>query len=132
MEIQGYANELVTSCSGVSDIWLLGSRANGTARIDSDWDLLIFGNASALACIKASARFHRVDVDCLVVTDGNTFETACGPRKAGSLKSWDWEQHSTMRASYTQAKWTGREGATGVVSRPGRALRVWPTNEHAL
>jgi predicted nucleotidyltransferase len=37
-----YVAELTATYPGIREVWLLGSRANGTATEASDWDYLVF------------------------------------------------------------------------------------------
>lgn len=49
--------QVAEHCPGLKSIWLIGSRSNGTARNDSDWDLIAFGNdAIADSCAWSFAR----------------------------------------------------------------------------
>jgi predicted nucleotidyltransferase len=43
-DIQQYVGELMAAYSEIESVWLFGSRANGTNRPESDWDLLAFGS----------------------------------------------------------------------------------------
>lgn len=90
------------------EVWLMGSRANGTARINSDWDLLIFGDKALLDALKKEDPLGEVDV--LVVHDGNAFQspwnkTDEGILKSGSLSGWEWQRKSATEATYSGTKW---------------------------
>lgn len=130
-EIAEYARGLAEACGGITTIWLLGSRANGTARDDSDWDLLVFGSEDVFECLQSNDEVHRDDVDCFVLLDDDAFERAWGERKSGSLAGWKWQQLTATQAQYTETRWSDREGSTGVISKQRRAIRIWPMNEHA-
>ena len=123
-EISEYANRLANACTGIGAIWLIGSRANGVAKDASDIDLLVWGDALTLECLMSNEHLHRNDVDCLVLV-GVKFENAWGKRKSLSLADIAWEERSASEALYTEAKWSDREGSTGVVSRRRKAVRVW-------
>lgn len=43
----------------------LGSRANGTAKPDSDWDFLVMARSGVRGVLKAETSLHRADVDFL-------------------------------------------------------------------
>lgn len=87
--------EVVRRHPGIAEVWLIGSRANGTETPESDWDFLVFpccvvepdggletgwlrsdqGRETGLpagvaASIHADSTLRRADVDFLVVTDG--------------------------------------------------------------
>lgn len=122
--IQNFIEFLAAACDGLQSIWLIGSRANGTARLDSDWDLLAFGNPAVLVYLKSHPELHRYDIDFLVVTDGDHFESAWGNKdKSGSISKWEWRQLSDDRADYNGAKPSGTDDI--VVDRQV-SLRLWP------
>lgn len=123
-EIAEYANSLSHACSEIVAIWLIGSRANGTASDTSDWDFLVYGGSTTLDCLKSHEEFHRSDVDCLVLVDAR-FENAWGKRKSLTLAELNWKDTCESQAMYTEAKWSDQEGSAGVVSRRRRAVRVW-------
>src|SRR5580765_4555616 len=104
-EIINCVLETAGKCANLQSIWILGSRANGSAHSASDWDFLAFGNANALDCLRKNPDLHKPNVDFLVVTNGDNFQNAWGDReKKGSLSSWEWTQKSDMEAEYTEAK----------------------------
>jgi predicted nucleotidyltransferase len=88
-ELNSYLASLIDRSNEITEIWLIGSRANGTARIDSDWDLLIFGNEQVLSELRSSEDLNCRDFDVLGVYDGNKFESPW-QTKNGSLSSWEW------------------------------------------
>ena len=90
------------------DVWLMGSRANSNARLNSDWDILIFGDRALLDALKTEEPIH--DTDVLVVHDGDIFEspwnkTEEGVLKSGSLSGWEWQRKSASEATYSGTKW---------------------------
>jgi predicted nucleotidyltransferase len=115
------ASHLATVCArhpAITELWLLGSRANGNAKADSDWDVLAFADEPTLTALRAKPELKRADVDFLVVVDGDRFESPWWrldkPRKykKGRLKShdapdgsevcgWEWERVSDSEARYT-------------------------------
>lgn len=70
-----YLNRLTSVHPGITAVWLFGSRANGTCKTDSDWDLLVFGDRSMLDAIRADETFRRPEIDLFIVHDGNRFES---------------------------------------------------------
>lgn len=65
---QEYIDELVRAHPSVEEVWLFGSRANGTARETSDWDYLVFvSSASALNDICLDKRLDLSSVDLFIV-----------------------------------------------------------------
>ena len=131
-EMSEFLDDLVSVCPEIHSIWLIGSRANGTATDVSDWDFLAFGSAATLTCLKRASALHRNDIDFLVITNGEDFENAWGAKEAtGSLSEWHWKPISSMRASYTESKLRDDEEGERVVLNPvvqkeRNAIRVWP------
>ena len=127
-ELGGYLDQLALTAPGVREIWLIGSRANGTARADSDWDLVVFGDARTLQQLREAVHLHRADVDCLVVADEGSFQSAWGTKsKGGSLSGWKWRPHADgKRAIYSESKWHDAEDGAGVRTADRLALLKWP------
>lgn len=102
------------------EVWLIGSRANGTAREDSDWDFLIFGNSALLSQLESEQAPENADV--LVVYDGDAFrspwnKTEDGVIKSGSLSGWKWSKTSESEALYSGTKWPHDWGSTKCAHR---------------
>ena len=51
-EIAKYIHDLKRAFPRITSIWLVGSRANDTARDDSDWDFLVFSSSPISEDIK--------------------------------------------------------------------------------
>ena len=124
--VDAYVARMVKCCPSVREVWLLGSRANNTARPDSDWDLLVFGDGSLITQLREASELHRDDIDCLAVVDADRFESAWGKKpKGGSLSGWEWERSPNDQATYTETKWRDAEDGAGWVSKRRRALLLW-------
>lgn len=131
--IAEYVRQLADACADVSEIWLYGSRANGTARAGSDWDLLVFGRDGAYECLAAASHLHREDVDCLVMRDADEFSNAWGKKpKSGSLSGWEWMQVSGTAAQYTEVKPRGSGDNFNMVLTVRAAKLVWPREANAI
>lgn len=96
------------------EVWLMGSRANGTARTDSDWDILIFGDMELLDALRKEEPLEETDI--LVVHDGDAFQspwnkTGEGVLKSGSLSGWEWKRKSETEATYSGTKWPNDWGS---------------------
>jgi hypothetical protein len=64
---QEYVDEFAREHPSITEVWLFGSRANGTARHDSDWDYLAFtDSASTLNAVHRDARFDRPNIDLFI------------------------------------------------------------------
>ena len=74
-EVDAFIDRLVADHPEISAVWLFGSRANGRARAESDWDLLAFANQQVFSIIHDSWMQIPEGVDLFVVTDGNSFRS---------------------------------------------------------
>jgi len=105
-----YVEQLVSAYPGITDVWLFGSHANGTANADSDWDYLIWtDDAGLLNKLHQDRRFDLTTVDPLVVVDGGT-AIRPWPDLDGSWKKLrlhedlEWDEVSPTQATYLAAK----------------------------
>lgn len=131
LEVQAHIFKLAQVYPGITEIWLIGSRANGNARIDSDWDLLMFADSETFLEITKRPEFKQPGVDLLVVYDNLHFqepwpESADGYEpKTGALRGlgeWDWERISDVDATYT-----GTKVINGMPTmQTKKAIRLWP------
>jgi len=108
-ELEQFTSELVTNFPGISAIWLIGSRANGTAKPLSDWDILVFADKQIFTVLKMDESYHRGAVDLLVVIDGDNFMKPYGGEKTGSLTKWKWKEISDDDAEYEGIKFISDE-----------------------
>lgn len=114
------------------EVWLMGSRANGRARPDSDTDLLILGPDGFFESMRSELT-RPADVDCLVVYDGDNYQDPW-QEKSGSISKLQWEKMSDVVATYVGTKWVPDEESSAEfdadmgdwVERNERAYRVWP------
>jgi hypothetical protein len=121
-----FLRRVAVECPALSSIWLIGSRANGTATPTSDWDFIAFGTLDSLNFLRTAVHLHRHDTDFLVVTNGDDFAAAWGSTdKTGSLKGWEWEKVTESLSRYTQVKRVKREDGAGVQLLQKQAIRVW-------
>lgn len=131
-----HVSEFIESIASIAsdgvEIWVIGSRANGRARPDSDTDLLIFGPDGLLESIRA--RLGRPEgVDCLVVYDGDNYKDPW-QEKSGSLTRLKWRALGENAATYVGTKWVPDVESSAefqadmgeLVERNERAYRVWP------
>lgn len=126
-DIQNLLDRIALRSPSLIAVWLVGSRANGTANESSDWDFIAIGKPETLSFLRAATDLHHPDVDFLVVTNGDNFEAAWGKcEKRGSLAQWEWEQLDSNNAAYTQTKWEDAEDGAGVRSNRVSAKRIWP------
>ena len=111
MKATEYVSELVTKYPRIREIWLIGSRANGSATADSDWDYLAFADEETFIRLKSDPQINRDGVDLMVVRDGVNFAspwTDGNRQKQGTLAKtgggWDWKRCSPTRATYRATK----------------------------
>lgn len=85
-EIGALLNELPSACSDIQEIWLIGSRAIGSEREDSDWDFLVFAGKECLNNLSSRHDLNLSNVDLLVVYDEDHFQEpwADAPKKGAS------------------------------------------------
>ncbi len=128
-----YIESLLAVCPEITEVWLIGSRANDKARAVSDWDLLVFGSPRTLATLQENLSLRHPDIDLLIVYNGNDFEAPwkaeSGKGKSGSLTEWQWERDkgSLTRAHYMGTKPGDDEFA--VTTTREVAKRIWPKVE---
>lgn len=110
-EASEYVSNLVAAYPSIQEVWLFGSRANGSATPCSDWDYMVFANEATLAKLRGDSRFHCSGIDLMVVTDGNQFVsplTEYARSKSGSLSDkdggWHWARLSPTKAMYRATK----------------------------
>ena len=128
-----YIENLLAACPEITEVWLIGSRANDKARVDSDWDLLVFGSNRTLSILHKNLSLRRPDIDLLIVYNGNDFrapwKTESGKVHSGSLTGWEWERDkgSHVRAHYKGTK--GKDDEFEVTVTREAAKRIWPKIE---
>ena len=70
-----YLAQLTEAYSNITEVWLFGSRANGTAHSESDWDYLAFwdGKTALFDQLHTDRRFLQDDIDLLVLLTNGDF-----------------------------------------------------------
>jgi hypothetical protein len=82
-----YIDELVAKYPSIREVWLFGSRANGTAHAGSDWDYLVFGGDDGLLnALCQDVCFKRPKIDLFIVA---TPTKAMKPWNGGDCKVLD-------------------------------------------
>jgi len=112
-ELGMYVDGLRKRYPSLDEVWLLGPRVNEEEKRGSDWDLLAFGDAHALAAIRSDRSVHRDDLNFMVVTDGDRFEKAWGDPEPGRLADLQWRREDPHSATYV-AQEGDREAAVRV------------------
>lgn len=126
-KIEDFIFRITGTYEAIEEVWLIGSRANGTARPDSDWDLLVFADEPTFQRMRKNRRLRRAEIDCLVVRDGNEFREPWGRRpKHGDLSGWGWTTISQSEAEYDATKWVEDEDGGRTISKRCKAIRIWP------
>lgn len=124
--ISSYVKKLTEQYPAIHSIWLFGSRANGTAKETSDWDLFVFGNEQGLVSLRNNSSLKNDYVDILFVVNGDDFVSAWADKR-GKLTEWQWKELSSTEASYIGTK----EPADGTgwyrsEIKEQKAIKVWP------
>ena len=123
--------ELITSISQdelVSSIWLIGSRANGYAKPDSDWDILYFSSREPYP---RDSRLNSIDVIHVGPNDTFLLE-GMSLDFHFSFSNWHWHQYSDHLASYTspnidKSLTFGKAYDTSYNTSQSRsAFKLWP------
>jgi predicted nucleotidyltransferase len=104
-ETKAYVRKLISGVPGIHQVWLIGSRANGVAREDSDWDLVVFLDPASIERIESDTSLHADRVDLLVVASDGTFRRPWGSSRSGSLSTWEWTCITPTQARYVGTKW---------------------------
>src|SRR3954451_23854366 len=123
-----YCKELLRAYPGIKQIWLIGSRAGGSAKSSSDWDYIVMADQSTLDALSAASHFNDPVIDLLVVYDDNQFRKPWpdGDReKRGSLTGWEWKEISEINATYEATKSQDNDDFCSWITL-GRAVRVYP------
>jgi hypothetical protein len=109
-------------------IWLVGSRANGYAKENSDWDLVVFSfNEPTIT----TNRHQNVDViqvgpSGTFLLEGKNLEFLL------SFANWNWKQVSDGEATYTSLDFAEPHlsntihDSTSISSLLRNALKLWP------
>ncbi|RMD87265.1 MAG: nucleotidyltransferase domain-containing protein [Candidatus Dadabacteria bacterium] len=127
--IRDYLESLIARYPAISSVWLMGSRANGAARPDSDWDLMVFADATILERLKSEEKqtAEELNIDLFVVYDGDNFEkpfwnSKSKTPKGDSLTSWRWRTVQPNLALYrrTNLPWEREPTQTR------KAIKIWP------
>lgn len=129
--VSKFIEGLVSMANEGVEIWLMGSRANGRARPDSDTDLLIFGPDGFLQSVRSGLN-QPADIDCLVICDGDNYQEPWQD-KSGSLSKLQWNRLDEQSATYVGVKWVPDQESSAefadmgdLVERDERAYRIWP------
>ena len=123
-----YIDAILAAYPSIREVWLIGSRATGSAKPSSDWDYIVFADQITLQSLTDDRRFNNPHMDLLVVYDGDSFRKPWldGDReKHGSLSGWDWKQTSGGEAVYRATKPREDDDFNASITQ-GRAVRIHP------
>jgi hypothetical protein len=125
-EITEFISRLLQCCLDLRHVWLIAQDRAAAAASVPRWELLAFANDETLERLRRTDALHRDDIDVMVVTDGDRFENAWGPRQlSGSLARWGWRQAAAAEAYYDEAKWAGDSSDGNVVRVRRKAVLLW-------
>jgi len=106
---QDYIDRLVRAYPSISEVWLIGSRANGRARDTSDWDYMVFADEDLVPSLRADTSFTAPNIDLLIVNPDRVRFRKPWPEPEGHHKrgwldesenGWRWTTTSQGRAHY--------------------------------
>ena len=101
IEIPSFVSDIIdelTAETGVTSVWLIGSRANGNAKITSDWDILVFSNKEPF---RRKARHKCVDVLRVGLLEIGQLE---GQAHQFRFDNWKWNKTDEQTATYAGRK----------------------------
>jgi hypothetical protein len=101
-ELGMYLDRVRKLCPSIEQVWALGPRVNDAEARHTSWELLAFGDSSALETIRADRGLERDDLVLLVVTDGDRYENAWGDPRPGRLSEVEWHLDDPHTASYVE------------------------------
>lgn len=116
-ELEALVRAVVTRCLDVRAVWSIGND-----------EVLVFADRPTLLRLRECDDLRRPEIDVLVVTDADAFETVWGKRRlSGSLARWAWRQVSADLAYFDESLWAGKEGHPGddVVRVRRKATLLW-------
>lgn len=122
--LSAFVSRLLVHHPDVEAAWSLGHAEGAGVAVHGPHELLLIADEPTLLSLRRSP--PSLDVEILVVLDGDRFESAWGARRlSGSLARWAWRRVSPGLAYYDESKWD--DGAhTGAVVRVRRkALLIW-------
>ena len=105
-----YIRYLVEHYPEISYIWLFGSRTNGRASKESDWDIMIFGNRSTAARMRCDPFTFRAKADVFIAVKNafrSVWPSVDGTKRSGTLVgkgSWRWRRIAPRYALYDGAQ----------------------------
>jgi hypothetical protein len=121
-EVGMYLDRVRSAFPAIDQVWLTGPRVNEPGKRHSNWDLIMFADGKTLEALRRDPNWHRPDLNLLVVTDGEHFDSAWGEARTGSLEALGWRIEDAHTARYEP----GRHGQTAPVAdeRRLKAIRV--------
>jgi hypothetical protein len=116
----------------IQAIWSVGHSAESDVQHTEKWqaeerELLVFADRATLDRLRKCDGLRESDVELLVVTDGDSFESAWGMQHfSGSLARWAWREASDGQAYYDESRWAVAPEEAGSVVRVRRtAFLLW-------
>ena len=119
-----YMRRLLRQGMDIEAVWSVGHSADSDARQAGVSELLVFADRRTLERLRKCDDLHEAGVAVLVVTDGDSMETAWGtPRLSGSLARWSWREGEPGQAYYDESRWAADMGSVVRVRR--KAYLLW-------
>ena len=124
-----YIAALTSAYPAIKEVWLIGSRADDSAKASSDWDYIAIADENTLRALSADVTLRDPAIDLLVVYDGDNF---CKPwpdgdrQKRGSFSGWHWQRVSPVEATYKATKPRDDDDFYSWIRDGAQARRIYP------
>jgi len=85
-QLRSFVTRFAQEFPGGQEVWLFGSRADGTASENSDWDLIAFGDDQLTTAAVRSAESLRSETFSLFIGHGDEFERPWPRARDGEIE----------------------------------------------
>ena len=122
-----FMRRLLRDGMDIQAVWSVGHSAESDLQQSEKRELLVFADRATLERLRKCDGLRESDVVLLVVTDGDSFESAWGAQHfSGSLARWAWREASDGQAYYDESRWAVAPEELGSVVRVRRtAFLLW-------
>lgn len=119
-----FIRRLLHHGGGVQAVWSIGHGVEGDAREAGRLEILVFADRATLERLRECGDLHDADIALFVVTDGDSFESAWGAQRPGSLARWAWREGTHGQAYYDESHWSAARDEAGAVVRVRRRAKL--------
>jgi hypothetical protein len=119
-----FLRRLLRQGMDIQAVWSVGHSAESDARETGVGEILVIADRRTLEYLRKCGDLHEAGVAILVVTDGDSMESAWGAQRlSGSLARWAWREVAPGEAYYDESRWAGEAGSVMRVRR--KAYLLW-------